>query len=437
VCLNLIEYGPPKRDKWDKDLLDALRVESSRWKDILGLNKPPFSIEYIGGERHAIRAQGVTGFLQIGSLAVEVQPKFLTVTAHQSWRQALWRILTAVEEHPRLGGLSRAGVTDEEESFPDILGWVLLKSIQRGRLEGLPRGYVEARGDLDTLRGSLDISRVSELITRPYLLPCVYDVYCEDTPVNRLIRWSASHLSSAVRSPQLARMLSDEATGFGEVGALPPGLIEAEHLTLPVQYQHLDPALHVSRLLLRRQSLQHQQDEHQAPSFLWKSSDVFQKFVGHLLHLAFDNYRGWYVDSPSQVLAEQAGNRILTYPDYRVMNGRRAVTVLDAKYKVWGKGNQPLAQDVYQMMAAGRINDCGDTFLIYPTPYEGRKAPVTWQIRGKGQPVAVTAVFINLLEMGVPSGEETLVANLKKDVTQLISPVATPIVPAKKPGANL
>jgi len=421
--LNLIEYGEPVKVTWGNDLLDALRVESRRWKGILGLSDEPFLIQYVGQDKHSIKAQGVTGFIQVGPLSIEVQPKFLASTMQPTWRRALWQILTAVEEQPEIGALTRAGIVQKEESFSDLLGWILLDSLRRGRLEGFPRGYVETRDSLPVFRGSLDLGRVSELITRPYLVPCVYDVFCEDTPTNRLFRWSANYLSHLVRSAQLSRMLSDEAAAFVEVGSLPPGVVEAEHITLPVQYQHLSPALQVARLLLRRQSLQHQQDEYHAPSFLWKSSDVFEKFVGYLLYQLFDSHQVLYVDSPAQVLAYGEKNKIFTYPDYRVRDVKRTHMVLDAKYKVWRKrARQPLAEDVYQMMAAGRVNNCGDVYLVYPCLTAGRKLPLTWRVRGEGQPLKVTALFIDLLEMGGASGEETLLNALKEDILKKKGP---------------
>jgi 5-methylcytosine-specific restriction enzyme subunit McrC len=417
VTLNLIEYGKPAKGIWDKDLLNALRVESRRWKDILGLNEEPFLVEEIGQGKHSIKAQGVTGFIQVGELSIEIQPKFLSSTTQTTWRRALWQILTAVEEQPEIGSLSSAGIIEKDESFSDLLGWILLNSLRRGRLEGFPRGYVEARDSLPVFRGRLDLGRISDLITRPYLVPCIFDVFCEDTPANRLFRWAAGYLSPVVRSAQLSRMLSDEAAAFADVGTLPPGLIEAEHITLPVQYQHLLPALQVSRLLMRRQSIQHQQDDYHAPSFLWKSSTIFEKFVGYLLYQIFDSHQGLYVDSPTQVLAHRGKDKILTYPDYRVRDSKRTHIVLDAKYKTWRRRTgQPLSQDVYQMIAAGRINNCDNVFLVYPCPTTDHKFPLTWRIRGEGKPIKLTAIFINLLEMGKATGEAILLNQLQEDV---------------------
>ncbi len=209
------------------ELLEGLRSESQRWKELLGLSRPPFAIEYTGANSHTVRAEAVTGFVRIGELAVEVRPKFLPKSPDDAWRRALWQILVAVEEPSKFGAASPAGTVGERSSFLDLMGEVLLRSLRRGYMEGFPRGYVEHRGTSGVLRGSiyLSVSGVVDLVTRPYLVPCVYDVYHEDTPVNRLLRWAAATLSGLVRSPGLANALSDEAAALGTVvGPIPPGL---------------------------------------------------------------------------------------------------------------------------------------------------------------------------------------------------------------------
>lgn len=416
MLLSLTEYGARVKGRWPASFLSSLRDESQKWKLILGLREQPFLIEYVDRGVHSIRAQGIAGFLQIEDTAIEIRPKFLSTASDHSWRRALWQILTLVEDEPNLEAASTAAIVENEESFSDLLGWILLDSIRLARLQGVPRAYTEERGVLPVLRGRIDLSRVVEIISRPYLLPCVYDSFSENIPLNRLIRWATAQLALLVNSPRLGRLLTDEAEGFTGVDPVPPGIVEAERMSLPVQYQHLDPALHVSRLLLRRQSLQHAEDEFRAPGFLWKSSDIFERFVGYLLQRVLEDEPSWRLESSRQLLAIKASSNIFTRPDYRVVSNSGAITVLDAKYKVWRKGKRPLAQDVYQVMAAGRINKCSMVFLVYPLSGITEPTPITWSISGPGQPTRLTAVFINLSSMAQEDGEQTLLNSLSTDI---------------------
>lgn len=421
MLLHLVEYGEPVTWTFSNELLEGLRSESQRWKELLGLSRPPFAIEYAGANHHTVRAEAVTGFVRVGELAVEVRPKFLPTYPDDAWRRALWQILVAVEEPSEFGVASPAGTVGERSSFLDLMGEVLLRSLRRGHMEGFPRGYVEHRGTSEVLKGSIDLSAsgIVELVTRPYLVPCVYDIYHEDTPVNRLLRWAAVTLSGLVRSPGLANALSDEAAALGMVvGPVPPGLIEAEYAKLPVQYEHLSPALQVARVLMRQESLQHQEGEHQVQSFLWKSSTIFQRFVEHLLYLVCDSHEGWRVSTTGQSLATlkcgRGTKRLSMFPDYRVSVGADVQMVLDAKYKVWT--GEPRVEDVYQVMAGGRVNSCNNVFLIYPSSDGVRQSPITWRIKGEGYPMDLTAVFVNLSEMGNFAGEEDLANKLDEDL---------------------
>ena len=424
MLLSLNEYGAPAKRKWPEPFLRSLRDESQKWKLILGLPKEPFSVEYVDRGVHSIRGQGVAGFLKIDDTAIEIRPKFLSTAFDHSWRRALWRILTLVEDEPSLAAVSNAMVVENEDSFSDLLGWILLNSVRLAKLQGVPRGYVEVKDVLPVLRGRIDLSRMVELIWRPYILPCVYDNFSENIPLNRLVRWATAQLALLVNSPRLGKMLSDEADEFVGVDSIPPGLVEAEHISLPVQYTHLDPALHVSRLLLRRQSLQHAEDEFRAPGFLWKSSEIFERFVGYLLErILREDYSLLRLESFRQPLAYRQGRNIFTRPDYRILSNNKTITVLDAKYKVWRKNKRPMVQDVYQIMAAGRINDCRRVFLIYPRSDNTEPPVMTWRISGAGRPVTFTALFIDLSWMAQENGEQMLLNALRAYLSPILCAV--------------
>ncbi len=419
MLLSLVEQNK-KWTEWPSSVpVDALRAQSRLWKKALRLKEEPFPVVSGRGGKSFVQAKGVTGFLSVGSLRVEVAPKFLSAGGmdNRAWHGALWRILSLIEDEP----LSMPSVTAQEtseEALPDLLGWILLDGLRRAQSLGLPRGYTEQEGSLPVLRGRLDSSRLGELLWQPHLLPCVFDVYAEDVPLNRLLRWAASSLAEVVESSSLSRSLSDESMALGEVSPHPPGLVEAENLFLPVQHAHLEGAFHVARLLLRRQSLQHEVDDHAAPAYLWKSSDVFERFVRYLLAQVCAR-RGWHLSKPTQPLAQPLSpkaERITTIPDYLISSHRKVLLSLDAKYKV----GQPKSDDVYQVMAVGRINACPHVGLIYPAPFAGATAR-TWRICGLGDPQKLTALYVDLLQMATRKGEDDLVGQLANDLSLILN----------------
>jgi hypothetical protein len=406
VLLTLTEFGDRILWQQGEDMLDTLRTESGRWKLQLGLARSPIAIDFMGRGRYSVRAEGVTGFLKIADLNIEIVPKFLPESNAHDWRVALWQILAVIDERPALGPAFPA-ITQTEASFADLLGWILLDGLRRGRMEGYPRAYQES------------------LQVRPHLLPCIYDVFSEDTPLNRLLKWSAQALSISVRSLALSQMLAAEATAMHEVGMTPPGLVEAEYLTLPSTYHYLQPALQVGWILLRRQNLHHDVGDLQAPSFLWASSEVFERLIRYLISAVCDHDPDMYVSKHSLTLAvpekpslsKQAP--INTVPDYLLYRGNKIEAVLDAKYKVWS--GLPRTEDVYQVLAAGRIVECECVCLIYPSPVHESKAPLRWTVKANGRPTTVVAMFVDLQQMGKSNGEQQLISHLLKDIVSVLN----------------
>lgn len=428
--VTLREYGTPTRLRAGaatRIIAHEFQHESRWWQERLGLARAPFVVQKSGGGEVSVRAEGVTGFIHVGDIAVDVRPKFLASTSPAGWREALWYIV-AVLDDATLGALTTAA-TGARGSLPDLLARILVTALERGALEGFPRGYVEACGTLPALRGRLDLTRISALVTRPQELPCVYDEYSLDIPLNRLLRWAALTLVGAVQSPRLARTLTDGAQHFAGVSHAIPGPVEADMLQLPSQFAYLAPALQVARLLLRAESLRHDSGDLSAPGFLWKSADVFQDYVGRLLALAGTFATEWDVENGGLRLADFAktgrtGERahmqpLYTFPDFRLMSGKQTIAVVDAKYKIWSPVRGPRVADVYQVMAGCRVSNCERAVLVYPSPDGANMAPVTWTPRGAGMPKTVTAAFVNLAAAHSQDGEMSLVDMMASDLRRI------------------
>ena len=301
------------------------------------------------------------------------------------------------------------------------MGWLFLESLSRGLDHGLPRGYVEAVGDLPALRGRLDLAALPRMLVQPHLLPCVYDVYDYDIALNRLLRWAAGLLSASVQSRRLARQLEAAATALTGVAAAPPGVVESEALMLPPTFGFLQSALDVARLLLRRQSLVHFEGREEASSFLWNSHLVYERFVKGLVRRARPA-TGLRWSDAGQVLATSVrrGAPLYTFPDVRLLRQARTVVALDCKYKTINRSAEPRNVDVYQIMAAGRLGGCANVGLIYPSPSGARRAPEVWRLSGAGMPERVWLVFVDLLQMGKRGGARSLVPVLASDISSML-----------------
>lgn len=388
------------------------------WKSALGLNRDPFP--YRDGK---LFARDVTGFVNLGSLFVEVAPKFLSPEREtgRQWRQALWAILSRVYRAPLLGLETPAEVVNANH-FSDLLGMTLLHSLRVSKPNGRPMGYVAERGRLDHFQGRLDTGRIMDLVIYPSQVPCEYEVYSENIPANRLLRWSAEQLSFQVRSVPLGYDLTEEALSIRGISPLPPSLAEAERINLGPHYASLQPALTIGQLLLQGRGLQHDDGDQTLPGFLWKSSEVFERFVKYLINIVVRTnmkgtrtVKGWVPLADPSIRGQR---RLRTEPDIRLEGNGRTFGVLDSKYKLMG--TQPSTSDIYQVVTGAWVRDSAVAALIYPSPEGRHKDTLKWRLHGPSKPTDLWALFVNLTEMGNPSGEGILVKQLAEDLAPLI-----------------
>jgi 5-methylcytosine-specific restriction endonuclease McrBC regulatory subunit McrC len=250
--ISLVEYGD--YEVWPLPSTLELEKSSNAWKEKLGLRQSPLQI-VIRNNQKSIRAVGVTGFVSVNGVDIEIKPKFLASATNDRWRKMLWNILLFVESSSEsLFGEHSIDETDEDSHFLDLLGWVFLNSMQLASLEGFPRGYVERRESTREIRGSIDYSQITAFLQNPFTFPCIYDEYSEDITVNRLLKWAGTLLSNQVKSSRLSNLLLDNLQHIKANGEVVPSIVEAEYITLPAQYNYVEPALKIAKMLLRNNS---------------------------------------------------------------------------------------------------------------------------------------------------------------------------------------
>jgi 5-methylcytosine-specific restriction endonuclease McrBC regulatory subunit McrC len=390
-----------------KDLdLRALAEANKRWSRALGLSGDPIRVEDIGDGRVKLRARDVTGVVRIGDTDVEIVPKFLNA-ADGSWQTVLWRILTVVEGG-HVDNATSAHLTSL--SMPDLLAEMFLASYAKGAARGLPRCYVAEQAAGNTLRGSLDTSRLGEWVARPWELPYIADLLTDDTALARLLRWSAECLAATVKAPGRARAMREIAAGLAHVGRQPPHLLDAQRIVLGTQYQGLEAARVVGLLLLEGAGVHHASGDHALSGFLWNSDVIYEKYVYWLCQRAASQ-RGKRVNKGAIKFGEVvagAGTRLETTPDVVFRDAQGVpVAVTDSKYKRFG--SRPKAPDTYQVLTAGHVLGCQRVSLTYPVDVD--RAPTIWRVSSAlgGSDIELTALPLNLMGLTRPQGTKALI----------------------------
>jgi 5-methylcytosine-specific restriction endonuclease McrBC regulatory subunit McrC len=406
--IKLQEYGSPVVRQVEYLDLHALAEANKRWSRALGLSGDPIRVEDIGDGLVKLRAEAVTGIVRIGDIDIEIAPKFLNAAAG-SWQTVLWRILTIVE-----GGHVDDNLTTAHQlaslSLPDLLAEMFLASYAKGAARGLPRGYRAEQAAGNTLRGSLDQSRLGEWMARPWKLPYVADLLTDDTALARLLRWSAECLAATVKAPGRARAVREIAAGLAHVGGQPPHLLDAQRISLGIQHQGLEAARVVGLLLLEGAGVHHARGDHALSGFLWDSDDIYENYVYWLCRRAASQ-RGKRVDKGviqfGEIIAG-AGTKLETTPDVVFRNAHGfPVAVTDSKYKLLG--SRPKAPDTYQVMTAGHVLGCQRVSLTYPVDVD--RNPTVWRVPSAlgGSDIELTALPLNLMGLTRPDGPQALI----------------------------
>ncbi len=411
TTVTLREYGSARWAELTTQECAGLEAASGAWKKSLGLPEAPLVIEPEGG-RAALSARHVAGTIRVGSVNVEIAPKFLDPDANdlRDWRQAFWQILIIAQGGRSLFGQA-AGADTDALSIADLLAEIFITSYARGSIRGMPLQYTEVAGTHPSVRGSFDSRRFAEWTAEPWRVPTVENLLTADTPLARLLAWAASQLRTLVFSSGLARELDGVSHGLPGVVAAVPTLDQAERIQLGVQHEGLRPALEVAILLLRGHGVRHGAGDRDVIGFLWKSEDIYERFLFWLCREA-GRSRGLRVSKGAARFGiSKTATSLTTTPDvvFSRLDGT-VFAVLDAKYKILN--SKPKAGDSYQILTAANHFGCEGVGLVYPSSTV--RTQTDWRVKSAlgGRDVVITALHLDLLSAATTSGRRDLIDSI-------------------------
>ncbi|MGG6098661.1 5-methylcytosine restriction system specificity protein McrC [Pantoea allii] len=406
--IELKEYGEPVFYPSNYINIEAIHSANKYWRRALKLAKDPIRAKEISNGILELRAEGVTGVIQVDNINIEVVPKFLSDTSG-NWKAVLWKILTMVE-----GGYIDKGLTTANRlsvlSIPDLLAEIFYNSYFKGAARGLPRAYSTGIGAGNVLRGKLDYSRINEWTAKPWLLPYVTDSLCDDTSVSSLLRWTAECLATTVKAAGRARTMHEIASELSHVNKSPPNLIDAQKIYLGPLHRGLEEAVLIGILLLKGHGILHERGHYKLSGFLWNSDVIYENYIYMLCERAASSC-GNRVNKALVKFGELIrgkGGKLETTPDvvFKNINGT-PIAVTDAKYK--NINGRPKSQDTYQILTAAHVLGCQRVSLIYPVAVN--LEPTAWVVKSGlgGDHVELTMLPLNLMQLVIPGGQEKII----------------------------
>lgn len=410
--VQLKEYGNFVNVK--NSLLSARDVDdiNIKWKNMLNLPQLPF-IYRQDSESLKIRAVGVTGIIQIGSVDFEIIPKFLD-EYQPEWRSAFWNILLLGSDSLFDSKLTNAS-SGRDTNFADYIAEMFIDSFYKGSVRGLPRSYRKISKSGFTLRGSLDTSRYANFVVTPWEIPYLSDELSEDTDLARLLRWAAIKLEKVVGNSSTKRTLRFISSDLSHVSNRAPHIIDARRIRLGSQHQGLKKAKDIGIILLESSGLAHLNGDYKLPGFLWNSNVVYENFIYNICSSAAVSQK--YSISKREYrfasVIRGIGKELITIPDVVFKDAQNnTIAVVDAKYKKYISDGKPAPADTYQMITAAHVLGCQHVSLIYPVSKNAETT--TWKVSSKlsDKSIHLSAIFINLMELSTENGKKKLVDSI-------------------------
>jgi 5-methylcytosine-specific restriction endonuclease McrBC regulatory subunit McrC len=405
------EFGAPLSVDLSREEIGALEVASRAWQGRLSLRGLPFTVTTENGSQ-LLYAKHVCGVVRLGSLELEVVPKFLSSpnTVDNKWRTALWRILTIADGSGVSDDALQASVA-EAITFADLLADSFAASFRKGSSRGMPRQYDEVRGSGPRLLGSFDTTRLADWLARPWMIPYRFEFLTENTAAAQLLRWGAISLSRVVSSSRRNQVMIDIAQSLLGADLRRPNIVTVRRIRLGAQHQALRQAVKIAALVFEGQGIDHELGSAELGGFLWDSDAVYERFLFALCSRAAKHLGITADKSPIRfgIGLTSLTRNLHTTPDVVFRSrDRRAIGVVDAKYKRFG--NQPEAADTYQVLAAAHATGCSRVGLAYPVADAAstRRRWAVDSLLGASQ-VEVSSIPLNLLLAETPTGVQTLV----------------------------
>lgn len=411
-----------KSIKEKDDFQKSLSKMNNEWKKRLGLYYLPFSYDEDRIDLSLrIYCKGVTGFFSINNYFFEVIPKFLEKSSSKDWKVALANLLF-LQENPKRYRSNLITSTPLEESLPDLLASIFIDELENGIRLGLPREYIYIKEDSQYYKGSYDIRRAIYHLTKPQFIPIKYEDYVTDTTVNRLLKSAANELSKVVKSPKKSIHLGELASAI-DASLTPPTPLEIELIRLPLQFSYLETAVILSKIILKNQSIIFDEGDILNNGFLWDTNTIFENFTKLIVkEICKSNPRLSFSDQsvPLYTLGNidltDVRKKGTTYPDIRIMKDGKTKWLLDAKYKIWGKG--PLSSDVYQVITGSQVTSCRQASLIYPSSSTTPTEQVFYNIKGMNTPKFLSCMFVNLSLLSEKKGLNKIIADFQANLEE-------------------
>ncbi len=328
------------------------------------------------------------GYIEVGSLAIEILPKADREPARgaqgTAWRQGLLEMLRAATDL-RLESPSPASQLAGRSTLLELIARRFVDEVERLLHEGLAKGYRDEEANGPTFRGKLLFpQQIRDNLVRADRFYVRYSTFDRDIVVNRILRETLDELRGLALSGGLAARAAACAATFPDVRGLRLGPETFDRTVLGRSTARYRDALILARMLSEQRAPELRAGGSPVFALLFDMNLLWERYVASLFRRA----AGRRVDVATQeenVLWREPGSASRTVrPDLvvRTPDRKTVLLVADTKWKVEPTGI-PSDDDLKQMFVYAELLDAPRAILLYPSTGPATGKSGRFALRGR------------------------------------------------------
>lgn len=319
------------------------------------------------GYKH-LRAKSYVGYVEVGSVAIEILPKADRHASgdSQPWREGLLEMLKVA------GGLALERLPAASQSLSrrplvEILAQAYLAELELLLREGLAKGYRAVESNGPVFRGRLKVSEhIRANLARADRFYVAYQSFDQHIPINRILLAALDVLSWCALSSSTACAVEACMGRFPELATAGIDSAAIDRLHLSRATQRYAAALTYARMILAHQGPRLRAGRARVFALLFDMNTLWERYIAALLRRAAPD--GTEVHTQEQHifwLPYRHGSRRVR-PDIVLRSpSGNALLVIDTKWKVPTNG-LPSDDDLKQMFVYNELLGATRSVLLYP-----------------------------------------------------------------------
>ena len=329
--------------------------------------------------RTELRAAQVVGVIAAQDCALEILPKIDfgsdgAINVGLIRRQLIHMLAVALDVEIDTGAVTELGW--QKENLLEILIGLFARKLSDALRKGMPRRYVGVDEDLPVLRGRMNVTRqVTSFAFSPHILACRYDALSPDIALSQIMKAAVRRLLRLSCVSETQRRLREIDFVYSDITDVPVRSLRWHEVVIDRTNTIWKELLALARLLLGERFQSTSIGSTTGFALLFEMNTLFERYIARMLQRA--------LAGSSRTVHAQGGRLhclesipdsrrlFMTKPDILVMSNGASDLLIDTKWKRLSTLSEDPKQgvsqaDVYQMMAYGRVYQCGKLLLLYP-----------------------------------------------------------------------